>query len=45
MKCEECHQEKDDVRLIRDPYRLELFDEIAMLYLREDCEDNRRRKI
>ena len=37
MKCERCHEDKDDVEALIDPYRQELYDERVVMDLCPDC--------
>lgn len=43
MKCEECHQQKPDVRRRLDPYAWEVFDEERHVLMCDDCEQIRAR--
>jgi protein-arginine kinase activator protein McsA len=45
MTCDMCHQDKQNVRTVIDPYNSELNDEEIEMNLCEECEQERRDSI
>jgi len=39
--CENCGEKKPDVKLVRDPFLSEVYDEEKTCYLCDDCYDKR----